>query len=319
MFQSLTNLANFKYQTYKFYSPFTAYILSRLYLLNYLKKHILVKKMRFTFIIFVLLLVGCRSKKIKDVSYMRHSNSAIYDTPRMNIFVPRKTKVEPQPVLIFVHGGNWNSGRKGTYDLLGRNFAKKGVVTIIPDYTLSPDADYDAMTKQIAAVIQWVKDSVSKYKGNPNKIFITGHSAGGHLGALAVMNPKYGIDSAAISGIILNDAAGLDMKYYLQENPPTATDDYLTTWTKQPEKWLQASPIYFIDKNTPPLLIYVGDKTYTSIKIANNRFVDALRPYQPNVTPIHLNKKHVPMVVQYFWPWSNRFDEVIEFMNTNKK
>lgn len=275
--------------------------------------------MRFTFAVLVLLLVSCSSKKIKDVSYLQTTVSGVSDSPRMNIFVPRNPKAAQNPVLIFVHGGNWNSGRKGTYDLLGRNFAKKGVVTIIPDYTLSPDADYDAMTKQIAAVIQWAKDSVSKYKGNPNEIFITGHSAGGHLGALAVMNPKYGINSAAISGIILNDAAGLDMKHYLEENPPTATDDYLTTWTKKPNNWQQASPIYFLDKNTPPFLIYVGDKTYTSIKIANSRFVDALQPYQPNVTPIRLNKKHVPMVVQYFWPWSNRFDEVIKFMDSHRR
>jgi hypothetical protein len=41
------------------------------------------------------------------------------------------------------------------------------------------------------------------------------------------------------------------MKHYLQENPPTAMDDYLTTWTKEPDSW-QASPIYFLDKATPP-------------------------------------------------------------------
>jgi acetyl esterase/lipase len=56
-----------------------------------------------------------------------------------------------------LHGGYWNSGRKGTYDLLGRNFARKGVVTVIPDYTLSPTASYDEMTKEIAAVIKWVQ------------------------------------------------------------------------------------------------------------------------------------------------------------------
>jgi hypothetical protein len=58
------------------------------------------------------------------------------------------------------------------------------------------------------------------------------------------MNPKYGIVRLLFPGIILNDAAGLDMKHYLQENPPTAMDDYLTTWTKEPDSW-QASPIYF--------------------------------------------------------------------------
>ena len=276
--------------------------------------------MRFPIVILLsgILLMSCSSKKITSISYLKSTEKSVTITPKLNVFVPRNDKKAPFPILIFVHGGNWDSGRKGTYDLLGRNFARKGVVTVIPDYTLSPDANYDEMTQQIASVIQWVKANCSAYNGNPNQIFITGHSAGGHLGALAVMNPKYGIDPKSISGIILNDAAGLDMKNYLEQNPPTATDNYLTTWTNSPDNWKQASPIYFLDKNTPPFLIYVGDKTYPSIKVANKRFVDALQSYQPKVTPIHLNKKHIPMVTQYFWPWSNRFDEVIEFMNSHK-
>jgi arylformamidase len=203
--------------------------------------------------------------------------------------------------------------------LLGRNFARKGVVTVVPDYTLSPNTDYDGMTNEIAAVIQWTKDSISKYKGSANQVFVTGHSAGGHLAALAVMNPKYGIEPSSISGIILNDAAGLDMKHYLEENPPATEYDYLTTWSNSPAKWQDASPIYFLDKNTPPFLIFVGDKTYTSIKVTNNRFIKALHPFQPEVTAVRLNKKHVPMVTQYFWPYSNRFNEVIHFMKNQQK
>lgn len=265
-----------------------------------------------------ILLMSCSSKKITAVSYIKSAESSTLNMPKLNVFIPRNEREEAYPILIFVHGGNWNSGRKGTYDLLGRNFARKGVITVIPDYTLSPDANYDEMTQQIATVINWAKKNISTYKGNPNQIFITGHSAGGHLGALAVMNPKYGIDPKSISGIILNDAAGLDMKNYLEQNPPTATDNYLTTWTNNPDNWKEASPIYFLNKNTPPFLIYVGDKTYPSIKKANQRFVDALHSFQPKVTPIHLNKKHVPMVTQYLWPWSNRFDEVVKFINSYK-
>ncbi|MFE3872727.1 alpha/beta hydrolase [Flavobacterium sp. ZS1P70] len=266
------------------------------------------------------LFVGCASKKFTDVSYLKASTVAtVESTPKLNVFVPRNSKSKRLPVLIFVHGGNWNSGRKGTYDLLGRNFARKGVITVIPDYTLSPNADYDAMAQEVAQVIRWTKNNSIKYNGNPNSIYVTGHSAGGHLVALAVMNPKYGIDSATISGIILNDAAGLDMKKYLEENPPTATEDYIATWTTIPAKWKDASPIYFLNKNTPPFLIYVGDKTYSSIKVGNNRFLSALHSFQPQVTPIALNKKHIPMVLQYFWPWSDRFEEVTNFMKLEKK
>lgn len=268
---------------------------------------------------FSFLFMGC-AKKFTDVSYEQTSSSVTAaTTPKLNVFVPRNPKSNQLPVLIFVHGGNWNSGRKGTYDLLGRNFARKGVITVIPDYTLSPNVNYDAMAQQVARVIQWTKNNISHYNGNPSSIYVTGHSAGGHLVALAVMNPKYGIDSATISGIILNDAAGLDMKKYLEENPPTAIDNYIATWTTTAAKWKDASPIYFLNKNTPPFLIYVGDKTYTSIKVGNTRFLNALHSFQPQVTPIALNKKHIPMVLQYFWPWSDRFDEVTHFMKLDNK
>ncbi len=279
--------------------------------------------MRFTFsiIIFItaFLFINCSSKKLTDISYLKNEEKSTSETSKMNVFVPRKSNPDQVPVLVFIHGGNWNSGSKGTYDLLGRNFASKGIITVIPDYTLSPNANYDVMTEQIAEVIKWVKNNIVRFNGDPNQIFITGHSAGGHLGALAVMNSKYGIDPKSISGIILNDAAGLDMKNYLEGNPPTSKDNYLATWTSDPEIWKAASPIYFLDKNTPPFLIYVGDKTYNSIKVANSRFVNALKPFQPNVTPIRLNKKHVSMVLQYFNPWSDRFDETIAFIKQQKK
>lgn len=266
----------------------------------------------------ITLFCSCSTKKIKDVDYLKTPVAKTTSLPKLNVFVPRSKKYKSMPVLIFVHGGNWNTGNKNIYGFLGRNFAKKGVVTILPDYTLSPNANYDEMTKEIAAVIQWAKQNCAKYNGDANRIYVTGHSAGGHLTALAVMNPKYGINPKDVSGIILNDAAGLDMKNYLEDYPPTNENNYLATWTDNPDVWQDASPIYFLNKNTPPFLIYVGDKTYESIKTANERFLTSLKPIQPKVKPIHINKGHIPMVLQYFWPWSNRYDEIIEFMNGSK-
>ena len=271
---------------------------------------------RLLILAFPFMIVSCSSTKVKNQPYLTVAIAQETVTLKLDIFVPRKIKADA-PVLIFVHGGNWNTGKKSTYNLLGRNFASKGIVTIIPDYTLSPSASYDEMTKEIAAVIKWTHAHSKEYKGDPKQIFITGHSAGGHLGALAVMNSKYGIDPKTISGIILNDAAGLDMKSYLAANPPTKKNDYLSTWTANPENWKDASPIYFIDKNTPPLLIYVGNKTYSSIKEGNANFLKALQPFQPEVSPIYLNKKHIPMVTQYFFPWSDRFDEITDFIKKN--
>ncbi len=265
-------------------------------------------------VIISIVFASCSSQKFKDVTYLKKSDKSDL---KMNIFVPRKTSVGPMPVLIFVHGGNWNTGNKNLYGFIGRNFAKKGVVTVIPSYTLSPNANYDEMTHQIAAAIEWTKVNIEKYTGDSNKLFVSGHSAGGHLVALATMNSKYGIPAETVSGIILNDAAGLDMKHYLENYPPTDENDYLATWTNNPEEWKNASPIYFLSKEIPPFLIYVGKKTYPSIKVANERFLKELKNYQKDVPTIYLDKKHIPMVLQYFWPWSSRYDEILEFMGGN--
>jgi hypothetical protein len=83
------------------------------------------------------------------------------------------------------------------------------------------------------------------------------------------MNPKYGVDPKSISGIILNDAAGLDMKNYLEENPPSATDNYLTTWTDILVSGSKFLPIYFLHKKYAPTSNLFGRQTYASIKKPN--------------------------------------------------
>ena len=265
----------------------------------------------------LLSLSSCASKKYKNISYLAENNS-VKKNPTLNIFSPRNSKYQNNSVLVFVHGGNWNSGDKKLYGFFGRNFAKKGVTTVIVGYTLSPDASFKEMAIEVAKAVEWTKENISKYKGNPNEIFLTGHSAGGHLVALVSTNTKYLKDKSIIKGIILNDAAGLDMKHYLEESPPSDQDNYLATWSNKPEEWEDASPIYFLDKNTPPFMIYTGSKTYESIKISNERFLKELHKFQPNVVPTVLNKKHVPMITQYIFPWNKRFDEIINFMKNNK-
>lgn len=273
--------------------------------------------MRYLFLISILIAFSsCSTKKFKNITYA----TSVQNKPlKLNIFVPRKMKGEKLPVLIYVHGGNWNTGNKNIYGFFGRNFAKKNVITVIPSYTLSPEANYDQMAAEIASAINWTATDIEKYGGDPRKLFVTGHSAGGHLVALATMNPKYGVKEATVSGIILNDAAGLDMKHYLEQNPPTGQNDYLTTWTNDPKEWTNASPMYFINDKTPPFLIYVGKKTYPSIKVANERFVNELKKYQKDLSPVLVNKKHIPMILQYFWPWNDRIAETVDFMMEVRK
>ena len=277
------------------------------------------KIMRPIFLLFLgcaFLFSSCSSLKYKDINYLEQDYAST-TLPHLNIFRPKKAEGK-NDVLIFVHGGDWNSGNKNTYGFFGRGFAKRGVVTVIPDYTLSPRADYDTMAQQVAEAIKWTSENIKDYGGDPQRIFITGHSAGGHLAALATMNPKYLNDSTMVKGIILNDAGGLDIYSYLQNYPPTQSNNYLSTWTKEKQNWKEASPIYFLDKDTPPIMMYVGSKTYPAIFKYNELFNLELKNYDPDAPFIVLDKKHKAMIKQYLWPWSKRFDEVLKFMNAQE-
>jgi arylformamidase len=269
-----------------------------------------------TLLFCIFLVSSCASKKIADISYLKKSEALINSFPELNVFQTQTS--EKSPVVIFIHGGYWTSGNKDIYSFLGRNFGKKKIVTVIPNYTLSPNGNYDTMAKEVAAAIQWTSNNIEKYNGNPDQIFLMGHSAGGHLIALVGTNSKYLKNTDMIKGIILNDAAGLDMNSYLKKYPPTKKHNYDVTWTKNQDNWKDASPIYSLSKKAPPFLMFTGIKTYPSIISQNKAFVQKLKTFQPNVKINFLNKKHVPMMRQFLFPWNKNYKEIIKFIEANK-
>lgn len=268
------------------------------------------------FLIIPFLIASCTTQKATDISYLKSSQALVESFPKLDVYTPDET--ENSPVVIFIHGGNWDAGKKEIYTFLGRNFAKKDVVTVIPGYTLSPQGNYNTMAKEVAAAIKWTHDNVAKYGGNPDEIFLMGHSAGGHLIALVGTNPKYLENIDLVKGIVLNDAAGLDMYSFLKENPPSESRHYKVTWTENEENWKDASPIYFLSEKAPPFYIYTGTKTYPSIIAGNKEFVQKLNSYQLNAEINYLPKKHVPMMRQFIFPWNKRYSEILEFINSNR-
>lgn len=269
----------------------------------------------------MLTLSGCSFKRInrsKDIVYLQSGKGANETEQQLNIFAPHKHNT-PKDVLIFIHGGNWNSGKKSQYSIIGSNWAKKDVVYVIIDYPLSPAADYKEMAIASAKSVKWIKENISQYGGNPERIFISGHSAGGHLAALISIDDQYfqdlGIKNPII-GTILIDAAGLDMYGYLMEEKLAKDHTYFKTFSADPKIWKEATPFYHLHKNMPPMLIYRGGKTYPSILTSNEKFVKELEKYAPQ-TPYRIleGKKHIPMITQFFNPWNNRYDEIIKFMD----
>jgi acetyl esterase/lipase len=266
----------------------------------------------------LLTLSGCAftgSRAHKNITYAKASGGI--PGQQLNIFEPSNPKT-PKDVLIFIHGGNWNSGKKSQYSLMGRNWTKKNIVSVIVDYPLSPPATYKEMAEYTARSVKWVKDNIQNYGGNPDRIFISGHSAGGHLAALISLDNQYfdrlGTENP-IRGLILIDAAGLDMYGYLLDEHLQQDHTYLKTFTNNPKTWQEASPLYHLHKGMPPITIFRGEKTYPSITASNEKFIRALQEFAPE-TPyeILIGKKHIPMITQFFNPWNKRYNQIHDFM-----
>jgi len=279
----------------------------------------------FIFFISITTLTSCAFRSVsrnKGIVYQEAQPAKNIRAMKLNVFAPGK-KGTLKDVLIFIHGGNWNSGRPGIYSFLGNRLARKDVVAVIIQYPLSPQANVNDMTAATANAVKWVKDNIQSYGGDPNKIFISGHSAGGQLAALMVVKDEYfkniGIANP-LKGAVLIDAAGLDMYHYLQVENFADDHTYIKTFTKDQSVWKAASPVYFLHNNMPPMLIYVGGKTYPSIAEGNQTFLEKLKPYAPNTTFKLLPKrKHVGMIFQFINPYNPRYKEVIDFMKTGGK
>ncbi|MEY2705152.1 MAG: hypothetical protein RL407_1214 [Bacteroidota bacterium] len=274
------------------------------------------------FLLVVVLASSCgvlQTSRTKNIPYL--SASSTLPAKTLNVFAPKKAS--HAPVLIFIHGGSWHSGRKEIYDFMGNRLAAKGVVSVIIDYPLAPAYQVPAMEQASALAIKWVKENIARYGGDPTHMYVSGHSAGGHLAALVAVKDEpwkeLGI-SNPLKGAILNDPAGLDWYWFLTERKEkyNAEDNY-DAFTSDPAVWKAYSPIYFLDEKEIPLLILEGERTYPGIKLTVERFRNSAAEKGINLEySLYPKAKHIPMVTQFYFPWSKGYKDVLEFMEVGK-
>ena len=199
--------------------------------------------------------------------------------PRLDVYSPADG--EGHPVLIFVHGGSWKDYDKELFAPVAQKLLPEGMVVVIPDYTLHPDADYAQMTREVAAAIRWTLENAALYGGDPGRVIVSGHSAGAHLSALALLDPRFledlGHSSDEVCGWI-----GLSGPYDIQ-----AEHDYWVAKGSSPEVMLEvmggqdnfdrASPVSHVRADLPPLLIIHGDEDETVPVEISTAFHQALQ------------------------------------------
>jgi len=276
--------------------------------------------MKLKYFLFILLLASFLelSAKVlisKDIPYRENSTDI---RNRLDVYYPENTQ-KSKDVLVFIHGGSWNSGKKEIYWWLGKNMARKNVVSVIINYSLSPESQYENMAFDCALAIKWVKDSIARFGGRSDRIFVMGHSAGGHLAALINNDPRFfestGIPNP-IKGVILNDSFGLDMYEYLTvAEPDEHTEDFLNAFSRDQETWKTASPMYYLQNVMKPFLVFVGERTYPAIKLQSKRLYDELLKANKTIEMKYIERKrHKGMIIQMISRKNQMYDLILEFM-----
>ena len=173
---------------------------------------------------------------------------------KLDLYLPKGKK--DFPVLFFIHGGAWSIGDKshfGLYSSIGRCFARQGIGVLVPNYRLSPTVTHPGHIQDVAKAFAWTYKNIKKYGGRPDEIFVSGHSAGGHLAALLATDDTY-LKAEGLSLKAIKGAIPLSGVYSIPEGGM-----FDKPFGKDPKARKQASPINYVRGDAPPFLIVYGD------------------------------------------------------------
>jgi arylformamidase len=150
--------------------------------------------------------VSCEVEEVRGLPYYRGDGvDPVHH--KLNLYLPHGVK--DYPILVMVHGGAWLFGDCtffGWGDSLGRYFAQRGFGVVMPSYRLSPDVRHPEHVKDLARALAWTVKNLPGYGGCTDKLFLCGHSAGGHLVSLVATDPQYlkkeGLPLSVVKGVI---------------------------------------------------------------------------------------------------------------------
>jgi acetyl esterase/lipase len=234
----------------------------------------------------------------------------------VDVFAPANAR--RAPVVLLVHGGSWVGGDKdfwGLYRNVGKFLADNGLVAVVANYRLSPSVRHPEQVMDVARAFAWVRRHAATYGGDPERIFLCGHSAGGHLVALLATDDTYlksselklnARDRAALRGVIGVSgvyripgpdeydrwAAGFVERFMRRAGTDAAASPVLNAVLLQagrefnpfrlafgsnPDVCKQASPLSHVRAGLPPFLLLYAERDIPALPPMAREFARALR------------------------------------------
>jgi acetyl esterase/lipase len=204
----------------------------------------------------------------RDVVYVAGSR---HPKHRLDVYAP--AGASGAPVIHFVHGGYWVEGDKdflaaitALYGSVGVAMAKRGVVTVVQSYRLSPEVAIDAIVDDVMKGLRWTEEHAREHGGDPGRLFMMGHSAGAHLVALAgadeALHRSRGMDPRAVRAYIplsaVWDVSGMHDAHDAAWNARVT----LPVFGPDRARWAERSPLAILRAGAPPFLVLVGDRDF---------------------------------------------------------
>lgn len=209
-------------------------------------------------------------------------------SPRQRLDILYHTDMSaPRPAIAIVHGGGWRRGHKESWHWKMLRYAKFGYVMLSIDYRLVDEVRYPEPLRDCKMAIQWLKANAAKYGVDPERIGVTGNSAGAHLSALvAVTDADFALQgdepNAGFSPRVA--AAAVESGAFDFRSPVAARFDKSDypgmvkliggTRAEKPEAAAAASPVVHVSSDDPPFLILHGR-------------TDGLFDYRRQAVPFH--------------------------------
>jgi acetyl esterase/lipase len=185
------------------------------------------------------------------------------------------------PVLLFFHGGVWQQGDKSHYTNVGQALARRGILTLVVNYRLTPTVRHPEHTRDAARAAAWALENVERFGGRKDRVFLSGHSAGGHLVTLLLFDPSYlkatGHAPQELAGVIALSGV-FDLTRPIDDTPEGGFQGFIfPPFGEDKAARAAASPISHLRPVRPPLWVVLAGDDYKDMIKQSKDFVAALK------------------------------------------
>jgi acetyl esterase/lipase len=220
---------------------------------------------------------------------------------KLDLYFPRDAGKAKLPIIVFFYGGRWTVGEKEIYPFVADAFTRKGYIVAIPDYAKFPLVKFPAFIEDAAAAIAWLHNNADTLRIDRDRLFVMGHSAGAHIGALVSTDSRYlktqGGKRSWIAGF-----AGLAGPYAFTPDEPDLIEMF-----GPPEHYPLMQVPSFIDGRQPPMLLLHGGRDDVVGQFNMEKVKEAVED-KGGVVETHLypDLDHIDIVAAFSWIYSDK-------------